>query len=408
MKTYDDVVGFDYTNTEEWRYFVKNQILPLHKYISKIVKLRENIEELLSNDLSDLIRNNTNIKQIFLGGVDENGDYKQNSLAKIYREFLGISTNLKEWVSLSKQQGIDAADYIKCEFSETEFLQFIKTLKEVTEKLFLLVEIDSQEISKNEVKELLENPEKIVDELKTIYDSLVSISANHSYYTFFAMNTKSIPRFYIEQAYPKLKDKFEEVSEFLGLEPKFFLGVKEGKIKRDYTMWGHKENGLAYLIYKLNGILWVYFEKEEFRKLFELITSNAEDLRQKYYENAKKSLDGIGWEFPDYVRTTRDTQEPYKYKIVGTMLTEYTLSVNTRGNHPWAVYGQSGLTKRSRWLTMSKKCNISLLKLIDDLSPALFISPRPKKTMIGNEFYYIDGIKIEFVENMLKLGGYLK
>ncbi len=375
MKTYDDIVGFDYTNTKEWMDYVKNQILPLHKSISRIVKLRENIEELLSNNHSDLIRNNTNIKQIFLGGVEENGNYKQNSLAKIYREFLGISINLKEWVSLSKQQGIDAADYIKCEFSETEFLEFIRTLKEVTEKLFLLVEIDSQEISESEVKELLQNPEKIMDDLKTIYDSLIGISANHSYYTFFAMNTKSIPRFYIEQAYPKLKDKFEDVSEFLGLEPKFFLDVKEGKIKRDYTMWGHKENGFAYLIYKLNGILWVYFEKEEFRKLLELITSNAEDLRQKYYENAKKSLDGIGWKFPDYIQTTTTTQrEQYYYYIVSSlMLVKYRLI--SQG----IKYNVSDV-------------NESLLKLINDLSPALFILPEPK--VVYNE--YIKGMKIVF------------
>jgi len=375
MKTYDNIVGFDYTNTEEWQSFIKNQILPLNSSISRIIALREH----LKHTIQDSLKTESGVKYILLGGVDENGNYKQNSLAKIYREFLGISINLKEWVSLSKQQGIDAADYIKCEFSETEFLQFIKTLKEVTEKLFLLVEIDNQEISKNEVKELLENPEKIVDELKTIYDSLVNISANHSYYTFFAMNTKSIPRFYIEQAYPKLKDKFEDVSEFLGLEKKFFLDVKKGKIKRDYTMWGHKDNGLAYLIYKLNGILWLYFEKEEFRKLFELITSNAEDLRQKYYENAKKSLDGIGWKFPDYIQATSYLENEYKYiknkyEIVGTML------------------------------TTSEKCEISLLKLIDDLSPALFILPEPKKTLVDKRYHrYSDGIKIEFEENMLEL-----
>jgi len=375
MKTYDNIVGFDYTNTEEWQSFIKNQILPLNSSISRIIALREH----LKHTIQDSLKTESGVKYILLGGVDENGNYKQNSLAKIYREFLGISINLKEWVSLSKQQGIDAADYIKCEFSETEFLQFIKTLKEVTEKLFLLVEIDNQEISKNEVKELLENPEKIVDELKTIYDSLVNISANHSYYTFFAMNTKSIPRFYIEQTYPKLKDKFEDVSEFLGLEKKFFLDVKKGKIKRDYTMWGHKDNGLAYLIYKLNGILWLYFEKEEFRKLFELITSNAEDLRQKYYENAKKSLDGIGWKFPDYIQATSYLENEYKYiknkyEIVGTML------------------------------TTSEKCEISLLKLIDDLSPALFILPEPKKTLVDKRYHrYSDGIKIEFEENMLEL-----
>ena len=278
-------------------------------------------------------------------------------------------------------------------------MQLVKDIKEIIDKLLPLAEISEKEVEDSEINEILENPEKIVDELKTIYDSLVNISANHSYHTFFIINTRGIPRYYIEQAYPRLKDRFEDVSEFLGLEKKFFLDVKEGKIKRDYTMWGHKENGLAYLIYKLNGILWLYFEKEEFRKLFELITSNAEDLRQKYYENAKKSLDGIGWKFPDYVQITNDYTQSHYYIISGLMLVERRFRIRdirrdrNRNNYWYDTndYKQSDENK-------------SLLKLIDDLSPALFILPEPKKTLVDNRYHrYSDGIKIEFEENMLEL-----
>ena len=283
MKTYDDVVGFDYTNAEEWRSFVKNQILPLHERISKIVKITENIEELLSNNISDVIRNNTYVKQMLLGGVNENGDYKPNSLAKIYREFLGISINTKEWISLSKQPGIDAAEYIKCNFADTPFLQLVKDVKEIVDRLISLAEISDKGIKDDEIKDVLENPEKIVDDLKEIYARSVSISANHSYYTFFTINTRCIPRYYIEQAYPKLKDKFEEVIESLGLEPKFIPDIKEEEIKRCYTLWGHKENGFADLIYRLNGIIWKSFGKEEFRKICELIAV-VRDLKQEYLE----------------------------------------------------------------------------------------------------------------------------
>jgi len=366
MKTYDEVVGFDYTNAEEWWSFVRNQILPLHKSISKIVKLRENLEKLLSNDLSDLIRNNANIKQILLGGVDENGNYKPNSLARMYKEFLGVSINTKEWVSLSKHPSIDAAEYIKCNFAETLFLQFVKSIKEIIDRLLSLAEIDEEEIKDDEIRDLLENPEKIVIELREIYTQLTGISANHSYYTFFTINTRCIPRYYIEQAYPKLKDKFEEVAEFLGLEPKFIPDIKEGEIKRNYTLWGHKENGFADLLYKLNGIIWEFFEKEEYRNVFEQITI-AKGLRQRYYDRVKNLLDRFEWKFPSYVRRSDppNTQHIsgvsgpyyYTYQITGMMLTSYL----------WY-----GISERGNYWNGSENCNISLLQLFNDLSPCLF------------------------------------
>jgi len=361
MKTYDEVVGFDYTNAEEWRSFIKNQILPLYESISKIVKLRESIEELLSDNLSDLIRNNSNIKQILLSGVDENGDYKPNSLARIYREFLGVSINTKEWVSLSKQPGIDAAEYIKCNFTDNPFLQFVKDIKEIIDRLLSLAEIGEKWIEKNEVKEILENPGKIVNELKDIYTRLISISANHCYFTFFTINTRCIPRYYIEQAYPKLKDKFDEIVEFLGLEPKFIPYVKEEEIKRKYTLWGHKENEFADLVYKLNGIIWEYFGKEEFREVCELIAV-FRDLKQEYLKKIDENLFRVDWRFPDYINPHMwgGSGRPYwhrEYEIDGLWLGKcYEVP-------SWSKYSEREVEFEGK----------SLTELFNDISPALFL-----------------------------------
>ena len=399
MKTYDDVISFDYTNTEEWRNFVKSQILPLHKSISKIVKLRENIEESLSNNLSDLIRNNTNIKQILIGGVDENGDYKPDSLARVYKEFLGVSINTREWVFLCKQPGIDTAESIKCNFADTPFLQLVKDIKEIIEKLFLLIEIDSQEISKNEVKddeikEILENPEKIVGELKTIYDSLVSISANHSYHTFFIINTRCIPRYYIEQAYPKLKDRFEEVSEFLGLEPKFVPVVKEGEIKRNPTLWGHKEDGFAALIYKLNGIIWGHFEKEEFRKIFEFVAI-VRNLKQEYCEKMNRKLSEIDWSFPNYISPNMNGGggSPYwyrEYEIDGIWLSKCYEEPS------WSRYSE-------REVEFDGK---SLIELFNDISPALLLGKiyyEEKISYAYDDAKYLEHYTLTIMGNRLRI-----
>jgi len=355
MRTYDEVVGFDYTNAEEWRSFVKNQILPLHKSISKIVKLRKSIEDLLSSDssdLSDLIRNNTKIRQMLLGGVDENGDYKPNSLARMYREFLGVSINTKEWVSLSKQPGIDAAEYIKCNFADTSFLQFVKEIREIIDRLLSLSEISEEEVKDDEIRDMLENPEKIVNELREIYTRLIDISANHSYYTFFTINTKCIPRYYIERAYPKLKDKFEEVAEFLGLEPKFIPDVKEEEIKRNYTLWGHKENGFADLLYRLNSAVWNFWNKA--KNIIEAI-AKVRDLKEEYYEKAEKMLIKIQWEFPAYLHIYKFPEE-YRYFITSEGMITHYIEGSSR-------YGSGGRLEKP----------ISWFQLLDVLSPAMFL-----------------------------------
>ena len=361
MKTYDEIIGFDYTSAGEWRDFVEKQMLPLHKSVSKIIKLREDLEQLLGNNLSDLIKDDISIKQILLGGVDERGEYKPNSLSKLYKEVLGISINPKEWVSLCRYLGTDASEYIKCDFSDTAFLQFIKVVKDYVDNLLPIVEVSSTEVDDGEIRGILENPERIMDELKAIYTHLINISANHSYHTFFTLNTRCIPRYYIEQAYPKLKDDFKSVAEFLGLEAKFTPDIEKKEIKRDYTLWGHKENGFADLVYTLNGIIWENFRKEGLRNIFELIAI-VEDLNQKYREKVDRELNRIGWNFPDYIHPHKwgGARKPYwhrEYEIKSAWLSKcYEVP-------SWSRYSEHEVKFDGK----------SLMELFNDVSPALLL-----------------------------------
>ena len=377
MDAYDEIVKFDYTNIEEWKRFVENQILPLYNSISKVIKLREKLDDLLINDFPNLIRNNISIKKILLGGIDNNGNYKPNSLAGIYSEFIGVSINTKEWISLSKQPGIDAAEYIKCNFTDTPFLQVARYVKEITNKLLSLVGIKKDNIKKDEIEDIIENPEKVWDELSSIHKQLVSISANYSYHTFFTINTRCIPRYYLEQAYPKLRNKFEDVAEFLGLEPIFIPDVKEEEIKRNYTLWGHKENGFADLLYKLNNIIWKSLE--------------SENLRGKYYNKARKELNRIGYIFPNYIQITSDSNVIHEYRTMGPMLIEH-IKILYYGRKP---------------VVTTEKCAVSLLRLIDDLSPALFVLPEPQENWNNDYSYsrYTGGIKIKFENGELEVIG---
>ncbi len=259
LKNYDDIIEFDYTNIEEWKNFVRDDLLPLYALIFKLLNLRQYFKNLAKNDFSFLIKNNQSIMEMFLGGVNEDGTYNLNSIAQLYKEVLGISINLNEWVIHSKQKGIEALKYMGINITDPKFFEFIKEIKKIMDKLFAIIGLNLPEINQEEIKRILDNPILLVNELKTIYPLIVNISATYNYHTFFCLNIRKIPRFYIESGYFRLKNNFEEFSEFIGFEQKFDPEIIDEK--RDYSIWGHKEDGVADLIYLLNKIIWEYFDE---------------------------------------------------------------------------------------------------------------------------------------------------
>ena len=94
MKNYDNIIGFDYANIEEWKKFVKDEFLPLYNLILKLIKLRQYFKGLPNDNFLNLFRINKKIKEIFLGGLNQDEEYNPNSIANLYKEVLGISLNL--------------------------------------------------------------------------------------------------------------------------------------------------------------------------------------------------------------------------------------------------------------------------------------------------------------------------
>ncbi len=272
MKNYDNIIGFDYANIEEWKKFVKDEFLPLYNLILKLIKLRQYFKGLPNDNFLNLFRINKKIKEIFLGGLNQDEEYNPNSIANLYKEVLGISLNINEWIVYSKQKGIDSLDYVKIIFTKPKFLTFIKEIKNIMEKIFKIERIIPTEIFQEDIKKFLDNPIFLFNELKTMYSLIVNISATYNYHTFFLLNIYNIPRFYIEMAYPKLKDRFNELSKFFGIEQKYDLKTHTHKI--DYTIWGHKEKGFADLVFSLNNIIWNYLSKTE------LVLDNGELIKK--------------------------------------------------------------------------------------------------------------------------------
>jgi len=141
METYNDIIGFDYTSVEEWKSFVKSDLLPIYKSLEKLHKIKEILGRLLTENLSISIKKE-NIQQIILGGVNTNGEYESNSLSKLYKDFLGISINPVLWISCRKRN-IDPISHINIDLKNTKFLEYTFDLMQKIKALFKLIDLDT-------------------------------------------------------------------------------------------------------------------------------------------------------------------------------------------------------------------------------------------------------------------------
>ena len=381
MESYEEIVGFDYTDENEWKNWIGEKFLSLHKQLSIILKLRESLENILKTNLKEAFSQRY-IQEILLGGITKEGEYTSNSLAKLYKDALGIYINPKEWVAYCRTGLNPVENGIECKFEDTSFLAFITEMKELVEEVLSGIEIEPQDIEDKEIEEIMNSPEKILEIIKEIYKSVICISANYDYHMFFILNTRCIPRFFIEKAYPKLKENFEKVAQILDLEEKFVPNINDEKIRRNYTLIGHKENGLAYLLFRLNKEIWKTIAEI---KTFEHIGIALSDLRKTYYEKVKNSLKKLGWERPEYIRVSDPPGSQrvsgysgpwyYTYYVEGIMITRYH---------------ERGWSARGNYYSGTYECNIPLLQLMNDISPALFL---------GIYYLRVEGNSIKIIES---------
>jgi hypothetical protein len=88
MSRYDKIEGFRYWDPEGWRGFVQEHIVPLYLSSQKLLRFRE---EVLSRTggkrLSEI---DSDMLKFLLGGVTEEGDYDENSLALFTKNAFGV------------------------------------------------------------------------------------------------------------------------------------------------------------------------------------------------------------------------------------------------------------------------------------------------------------------------------
>lgn len=380
----------NYADRSEWAKFITDYIIPLRDSTLTLVDFRNYLKEerLTASNLTIEIEKDENLKTILLGGVKENGDYSERSLALFYSKFFGARlSNLQEYLLYQKE---DVTSPVTVVVEENEFMKFVRSISEKTNAILDsayqngLIDVVDSETLEIDFDALIIEPEKVAELIKDFYDKTLKITANYNQHTLFLWTIRKITRRYLEAAYPELKEeeKFEALKSILGLEKYFVPGIEERtendkKVKRDYTIWHLPENSFWGLICGLNEIVWGYLERETFRGDLEFLFTSVVDLKKDFKEKAERAINN--WKFPEYIVKTHTTNGHYKYTylISGLYIPKYRLT-----SRSWS----------GSWGSDDHKCNIWLPKLLDDLSPGLFLG-----LMEPNKFIIEDNV-LEILE----------
>ncbi len=369
-------MAIEYWSKEGWKALISDYIIPLRETSNKISDFWDRLNDDINEAPFNEIEEDENLKKILLGGVKENGEYTDRSLANFYKMFFGVSlSNLQECI-VSQREGI--TPQVTVTVKGSEFITFVKSIRERTDAILELayqnglIDSTSWNAPETELKEIMKDSKKIADLIKEFYDSGLKITLNHNQHTLFLWTIRKITRRYLDVAYPELEneDKFDVLKSIVGLEKYFEPEIeektdKDRKVRRDYTIWHLPENSFGWMICGLNEVIWEYLGKESFREDLEFLFENVIDSRNEFMEKAKKSINN--WKFPENIKTSdkygkhisgRSGPWTYTYTISGIMLTSYH---------------QQGCSARGKWSSSSYECNIPLLTLFGDISPALFL-----------------------------------
>jgi hypothetical protein len=357
MSSYDKIEGFRYWDPEGWRSFIREHIVPLHLLSQKLLRLGYEVASRTGGKkLSEI---DSDMLKFLLGGVTEEGDYEENSLALFTKKAYGVSIDTEHYVVLAKE-GVNPLEHIQVQVdSGTQFLSFLREISSLSGKIAGKAGVEVNENSSAGVEELIKHPDEILEVLRDLYEKILKATANYSYYTFFALSTRNLPFFYLMEAYPRLKDNFDEMKSFLGLRPVFEPATEVTEIRKKYTIWGHSVGGLLDLLFQLNWYIWESFKQRpsprmdnSLSKIFRFLTPPLPDLKKEYLAKAEETLKLMGWEL-----------QPYMHNF------DYYLRFNFRG----IIITESIATRRDleEYLKSFKEKSISYV--LHALAPALFL-----------------------------------
>ncbi|WP_297438690.1 hypothetical protein [Thermococcus sp.] len=369
---YDTIPNFRYWDVEAWKNYIKEYIVPIYKSTTALLELRNELLPYVGKSLKAVKDNDERLLPFFVGGIDENGNYKERSLAKLIKLMFGIYVEPREFsiaVGEVGEKGLKAVRIKSKDEKEISFLRMIKGLNEASSTILRKAKIETQH--NIGVNEILQDPNKLLDILKDLYKACVSFSANHNYYTFFVISTAGLHWKYIIAAYPKLKENFEELKDFLGLEPIFVPDVESEEIKKNYTIWGHKVDGIANNLYQMQIRLWLFFDvsqdriwmlnhadiyPSQIKEVLAYAVPEVENLRQDYISFVEKLLPQYTISKISGLKRLDEYGVEYYLRINGVFILEY-----------WNKYSPS------YYKHIHEQAKCSFPEFLDTVGPRLFL-----------------------------------
>jgi hypothetical protein len=135
--------------------------------------------------------------------------------------------------------------------------------------------------------EYINNPEKILDVLSDFYKLCVNFSAVCNYYTFFILSFNGVHYKYLATAYPKLKENFNELKEYLGIRTLVSPNTNSDGFNRDYIILTFENPYIGYGLFCTQVAIFGLFNSEVSEKIFKYVTPKPLNLMEEYYSIVK-------------------------------------------------------------------------------------------------------------------------
>ncbi|MBE8540477.1 hypothetical protein [Geoglobus acetivorans] len=366
-------VKFDYDQINEWKYYFSS-IKDLAKSCRKIGEFWRELKRKCDGISFKELQEDWDYSSVLLGGVSADGIYKERSLAKVYCELFGFKPeNVRDLIEKLKEE---LPPTTKVLVEETKFISFVmdisskvETILEQAKENDLISDWEAEIKLEYNYYEILSDYKKLTEMLSDFIRRLKDILPNYNQRSLFIWTLDRLTYRYMTAAYPKLKarEALDMIKDIFGLDVIFSPEIEGAteevrKKKEQYEVYSFLEGSLGRNLIELYKTIWDAFN-DGFRKSLTLVFPEVPNLKEEFYEMAAQALKSIGWKFPSYTwenefgHTTTHTicRDRYKYRISGILLTSYNY---------W--------TTKKYWST-EHKCNIPLLQLLDDISPALFL-----------------------------------
>ncbi len=358
-----EAVTFDYGSLDEWkRYF--EEIKELAKSCKIIEEfwneLKRRCDGLTFKDLQEEFDYST----VLLGGVTPDGEYKERSLARVYAVLFGFKPeNIHDLIEKLKR-GLPPTTKIVVE--ETEFIRFVKSVSDKVMSILRQAEskglIDSADVDVEiDYFGILSDYKKLIEIVENFVNNVAKILPNYNQKSLFVWTLTKLTYRYMTTAYPELRDErvFEVVMDVLGLNVVFSPEVEDERVKREYEVYSYYDSSIGGELCKLFQMIWYALADENFRKHLQVVFTELRNPYMEFYKLVIQSLKSIGWRFPNIEFTQRyyDSSFVHRYQISGIILTSQH-AYYTGQRYP---------------VVETKNCNISLLKLLDDLAPGVFL-----------------------------------